>query len=196
MSPLSTVFTRPAPDDLQALRGSWGWFLALGIALAALGTFAIGWACVVEITIAATWLFGFLMLAGGIAEVVGSFTAARWSGTLVHLLIGVLYAVVGIMIIDRPAESALQLTLLISIFLMIGGIYRTVSALSHRFAGWEWVLLNGAVTFLLGLLVYKQLPASGLWFIGLYIGIDMILNGWAWIALALALRSLPAADRS
>ena len=67
-----------------------------------LGTIAISWACLATITVAATWLFGVLLLAGGIAEIIGAFSAGRWSGTLVHLLIGVLYAVVGFMILDQP----------------------------------------------------------------------------------------------
>jgi uncharacterized membrane protein HdeD (DUF308 family) len=42
----------------------------------------------------------------------------------------------------------------------------------------------------LGLLVLAQWPASGLWVIGLFIGIDLIFYGAAWIALALGLRGM------
>ena len=77
--------------------------------------------------------------------------------------------------------------------MIVGGIFRVIAALSHRFPGWEWVLLNGGISLMLGLLIYKQWPQSGLWFIGLYIGIEMIFNGWAWIALAIGIRKLPAA---
>lgn len=179
-------------EELQNLRSAWGWFLALGIAMVVMGTIALGYACTVTLTLAATWLFGVVTMAAGIAQIVSAFSVGRWGGTLVHLLMGILYAVVGFMIFDQPAESALQLTLIIALFLMIGGIFRAVSALTHRFPGWGWVLLNGVVTALLGLLIYKQWPGSGLWFIGLYIGIDLLLNGWMWVALAFALRKLPA----
>jgi uncharacterized membrane protein HdeD (DUF308 family) len=179
------------PEELQALRASWGWLLALGVAMVVLGTIAIGYACTVSITLAATWLFGLLTMAAGIAQIVGAFSVGRWSGMMLHLLLGILYAVVGYMIFEQPLQSALELTLIIALFLMIGGIFRAVSALTHRFPGWGWVLLNGVVTALLGLLIYKQWPGSGLWFIGLYIGIDLLLNGWMWVALALALRKLP-----
>jgi uncharacterized membrane protein HdeD (DUF308 family) len=191
----SILPTRNLPttaEELQTLQKHWRWFLALGIGMAALGVFAIGWACTVTLTVTATWLFGFLMLAGGIAEIASSFSAGRWSGTLIHLLIGVLYVVVGLMIIEQPENSAIQLTLIIAIFLMISGVFRVVSALSERFTGWGWVLLNGSITLLLGLLIYKQWPFSGLWVIGMFIGIDLILNGWAWIMLSLGIRKLPA----
>jgi uncharacterized membrane protein HdeD (DUF308 family) len=180
--------------ELQSLRSNWLWFFALGVAMVVLGLIAISWACLATITVAATWLFGFLLLAGGITEVINSFWAGRWSGTLVHLMVGVLYVIVGLMIIEQPEEAALQLTLIIAIFLMFGGVFRIVFALSERFAGWPWVLLNGGVTLMLGLLIYKQWPASGLWVIGLFVGIELIFNGGAWLGLAFALRNLPAKD--
>jgi uncharacterized membrane protein HdeD (DUF308 family) len=178
--------------EVQALRIQWRWFLALGIALVVLGTIAIGSACIA--TEAAVVLFGFLLLAGGITEIVSAFWAGRWSGTLVHLLIGILYTFVGLIVIDNPVNAAIQLTLIIAIFLMISGIFRIVFALSERFTGWGWVLLNGGVTLLLGMLVYKQWPTSGLWIIGLFIGIEMIFNGWAWIMLSFGLKNAPAAE--
>jgi uncharacterized membrane protein HdeD (DUF308 family) len=192
MSPLSPsrAYLSNA-DELQSLRDHWKWFLALGIAMAVLGTIAIGSACIMTVTVTVVWLFGFLMLASGIATIVSSFSAGRWSGMLIHLLMGVLYTLVGFMIIDTPLESAIQLTLIIAIFLMVAGVFRIVFALGERFAGWGWVLLNGAVTLLAGLMIYKGWPSTGLWVIGLFVGIDLIFNGWAWIALALALRKTP-----
>ncbi len=180
-------------EELRGLRNSWLWFLILGIAMVVVGMFAISYACIVEVTVGVTWLFGFILLACGIAEVINSFYAGRWSGTLVHLLIGILYAIVGLMVVDQPETAAIQLTLIIAIFLVLSGIFRIVFSISERFTGWGWVLLNGAVTLFLGILIYKQWPDSGLWVIGLFVGIDLIFNGWAWIMLALGLRQLPRA---
>lgn len=175
---------------LEVLSKSWLWLFAMGVAMVVLGTVSISWACLATITVAATWLFGFLLLAGGITEIVHSFWAGRWGGMLLHLLVGILYTVVGFMIIDQPEQSAIDLTLVIALFLIVGGIFRIVFALSERFAGWGWVMLNGAVSLLLGMMIYKQWPGSGLWVIGLFIGIELIFNGWAWIMLALGLRGL------
>jgi|SRR3972149_5219864 len=182
-------------QELESLRDQWCWFLALGIAMVVFGTIAIG--SVVVATVAATWLIGFLLLASGISVIVSSFWAGRWSGTLIHLLIGILYTAVGFMIVDHPANSAVQITLIIAIFLIISGIFRVVFALSERFTGWGWVLLNGGVSLLLGMLVYKQWPASGLWVIGLFVGIELIFNGWAWIMLSFGLKqSLTNANKT
>lgn len=195
MSPLSPAPIYPTKlQELQALRNHWAWFLALGIAMVVLGTFAIGSSCIATVTVAFTWMFGFLMLASGIATVVSSFTAGRWSGMLLHLLLGILYTIVGFTVIDQPLEAAVQLTLIIAIFLMVAGVIRIVFALSERFTGWGWVLLNGAVTLMTGLFIYKQWPLSGLWVIGIFVGIDLILNGWGWVMLAIAVRKAPPAE--
>jgi uncharacterized membrane protein HdeD (DUF308 family) len=61
-----------------------------------------------------------------------------------------------------------------------------------RFLSWGWVLFNGIVTFLLGILILNGFPGTALWVIGLYIGIDMILAGWSRVMLALSVRSLPS----
>lgn len=186
ITPVPTPFRTVIAAEIGTLRHHWKWFLALGIGMVVLGTIALG--CSVLTTEVAVVLFGFLMLAGGIAEIISAFWAGKWSGTLIHLLIGILYTVVGIMIIDSPEQSAIQLTLLLAFFLIFSGVLRIVFALSEQFTGWGWVLLNGAVTLLLGMLIYKQWPYSGVWVIGLFIGIEMIFNGWAWVMLALAIR--------
>lgn len=188
-SPIPSVprpFRTVIAAEVETLRNHWKWFLALGIGMVVLGTISLG--CSVLTTVVAVVAFGFLMLVGGIAEIISAFWAGKWSGTLIHLLIGILYAVVGVMLIDAPMQGAEQLTLLLAFFLVFSGILRIVFALSEQFTGWGWVLLNGAVTLLLGMLIYKQWPASGLWVIGLFIGIEMIFNGWAWVMLSLTLR--------
>lgn len=184
---LSTPPAAPA-DESTRLRPYWPMFLALGVGMIALGTFAIGWACTATITVAATWLFGILLLASGIGEIINSFWAGRWRGMLLHLLVGALYTVAGIIIIDQPVEAAISLTLIIAIILIVGGVFRMVFAINERFEGWGWVLLNGAVSLLLGMLIYRQWPLSGLWVIGLFVGIDLIFNGWGWVMLAAGLK--------
>lgn len=192
---MSSLLPRPqypsAVEELQALKKHWYWFLALGIAMLAIGTFAVSTACIVSVTVAVTWFFGFLILGAGIAQIASAFTVGRWSGTLVHLLIGLLYVVVGLMIIDEPADSAVRLTLMLALFMIISGIFRIASSLIERYPGWGWVLFNGTITLLLGLLIKKQWPLSGLWVIGLFAGIDLILNGWAWIMLAITAHRAP-----
>jgi len=175
--------------ELSALRHDWWWFMVLGLGLVLLGSLAIGSAYLVSIVTVV--FFGLLMLIGGIALLVSSFWAGHWSGFLVHLLIGLLYVVTGLFVIDVPKESAEFLTLLLAMMFFIGGLFRIVASLRLRFPMWGWSLLNGVISLLLGVLIYKQWPASGDWVIGLFVGIELIFNGWVWVMMSLALRALP-----
>ncbi|MFO0947500.1 MAG: HdeD family acid-resistance protein [Planctomycetota bacterium] len=188
MSMLRTAPGLPStPEELDVLRKSRGWFFLMGFVMLLSGSLAISWSCMTTLTIAVTWMLGWILLVSGAAEIVSSFRAGKGSGRLVHLFLGILYALVGLMVIDQPVDSAIIFTRFIAIFLIIGGIFRIVISLLDRFPGWGAVLLNGIVTFALGLMIYRQWPASGLWVIGMFFGVDLILNGWAWIMLAVAL---------
>jgi uncharacterized membrane protein HdeD (DUF308 family) len=177
--------------ELQHVRNQWWCFLLLGIALVVVGAFCIAEPLVPSL--ASVVALGFLLMAAGIIQVVSSFWAGKWSGMLLHMLIGVLYGVVGYMIIDAPGLSMLLLTKFIAIFLVVTGVFRIVAALFVRFQDWGWVLVNGCVTLLLGIIINRQLPEAALWVIGLFIGIEMLFNGWAWIMLAIGLRSVATA---
>jgi uncharacterized membrane protein HdeD (DUF308 family) len=172
------------------LRRNWGWFLALGIVLVILGTIAIGSAFLM--TIASVFFFGWLLIIGGVMEAIHAFwREKRWGGFFLDLLTGILYVVAGWMMVTNPQESALLLTLIIAMFLVFEGVFRIVAALAARYPHWGWVLFNGVISLLLGILIWRQWPYSGLWVIGLFVGIEMLLNGWSLVMLSLTARKLP-----
>ena len=74
---------------------------------------------------------------------------------------------------------------------MAVGAFRTLSAMVVRYPYWGWSLLNGVVTFLLGLIIFRQWPFGSLWVIGLLVGIEMLFFGWTWFMMSLAIRDLP-----
>jgi uncharacterized membrane protein HdeD (DUF308 family) len=171
------------------LKRSWGWYLALGIALILLGTIALGSALVM--TIASVFFFGWLLIVAGVLEAVHAFWHKRWAGFFLDLLTGILYVVVGWMMVTNPKETALLLTLTVAMFLVFEGVFRIVTALTARYPHWGWVLFNGVISLVLGLMIWRQWPYSGLWVIGLFVGIEMLLNGWSLVMLSLASRKLP-----
>ena len=172
----------------EEIRRGWGWLLALGIALVILGIAALSWS--VFTTLVSVVFFGWLLLIGGVLSVVHAFIRRRWGGFFIELFAGLLYFVVGLMIVGHPAASAIALTLLISVFLLVGGVFRILTALTVRFHHWTWMLLNGVISLLLGSMIWADWPVSGLWVIGLFIGIDMIFYGWSLIMLGIAVRNL------
>jgi uncharacterized membrane protein HdeD (DUF308 family) len=188
MATASDLPNSAGTHELHSLRKQWWCFLLLGIALVVLGTF-----CIIDPlvpTLASVVFLGFALMAAGITQVVGAFWAGKWSGMLIHILIGVLYAVVGYMVVDAPVINMLVITKFIAIFLIVSGVFRIVSTLVVRYQDWGWGLLNGGVTLLLGIIINRQLPEAALWVIGLFVGIEMLFNGWAWVMLALGLRAV------
>jgi uncharacterized membrane protein HdeD (DUF308 family) len=173
---------------LDQLKKRWGWFLAMGIVLVLLGSVAIGSAFVM--TLISMIFLGWLMIIGGILQATHAFGSKRWGGFFIDLLAGILYMVVGFLMVANPGASAVALTLLIAMFLIFGGIFRIVLALSVRFHNQLWLVLHGIINLVLGILIWRQWPLSGLWVIGLFVGIDMIFNGWSLIMLGLAAKNL------
>lgn len=151
-----------------------------------LGAAAIATSTVV--TVASMVFLGALLLIGGALQIGYTFSVRNWSGFFLSLLAGILYAVVGFLLIAHPTAGALSLTLLLAAFYIVGGIFRIVGALATRFEHWGWALFSGIVTLILGLLIWTGWPATGLWVFGLFIGIDLLVYGWFWVMLALAAR--------
>jgi uncharacterized membrane protein HdeD (DUF308 family) len=176
---------------IDVVQRNWGWFLALGIGQIILGTIAVGESRLM--TVFSVKILGWLLIIGGVMSVIHSFMERGWGGFIVDLLTGLLYAIVGFMLVSNPVESAVSLTLVIAMFLFIGGIFRIVEGLVGNFPHRMWVLLNGVVTLALGIMIWRQWPLSGLWVIGLFVGIEMIFYGWSLVMLALAGRSMPRA---
>lgn len=178
---LSTYFR-----ETENVRKNWGWFFVLGLLLIALGGLVINQA--VAATLFSMFFFGFLVIGAGLVQIVQAFLARQWSGLFLSLLLGILYCVTGALCILRPAEAAINITLLIAGFCFVSGLFKIIASLMMRFEHWGWVLFNGLITFVLGLMIYQQWPLAGLWIIGLFVGIDMILSGWSWLLLSLTAR--------
>lgn len=175
---------------IEEVRKHSTWFLAVGIALVILGMVAIGYT--VEMTIVSVMFLGWLLLVAGLFEVVHGFTRWPWRGFFVNLLGGALYAIAGVVMVANPARAAVILTLLIAMILIVAGLFRLFIALSTSLHHRGWLILNGAISIVLGIMIWEAWPVSGLWVIGLFIGIDMIFDGWTEIMLALSARRLPA----
>lgn len=174
--------------SLPSLRDHWGWFLALGVLFVLLGFLAIGSATLVTVT--SMIFLGSLLLVGGVVQIGYTFSIRQWSGFFLSLLSGILYAVVGFFMIIHPAATALSLTLLLAAFYTVGGIFRLVTAASIRFEHWGWAVLSGVIKLALGILIWMGWPDTGLWVIGLFIGIDLVFYGWFWILMSLTARSM------
>ncbi len=165
----------------------WGWFLAFGIGLVVLGAVAVARA--ITATVVSMLFFGWLLLIASGIEVAQAVMVGHWAGFFHHLLAAILFGVTGLLLVTRPLLSAEGLTFVMAIFFLVGGLFELSGSLLVALPGWGWQAVDGIITIVLGALVLAQWPASGLWVIGLFIGIDLIFYGLTWISLALGLRT-------
>ncbi len=170
------------------LAQNWGWFLAFGIGVLVLGLAAV--ARSFAATIASMLFFGWLLVLAAGIEIAQAVMVGHWAGFIQHLLAAILFGVAGLMMVARPLRSAEVMTVFMALFFLVGGLFRVIVALTLTLPGWGWQVADGAITFALGALLIAEWPISGLWAIGLFLGIDLIFDGCAWIAIALSLRSM------
>src|SRR5512144_1455960 len=137
-----------------------------------------------------TIVFGALMIVAGFV-VLGHVLIA----TLVSVVflgwfavIGGLALAVGIAFLRRPGVGVAALTLLLGAALLVGGIARIVGGFGEGGESRAWVIANGVITLLLGLLILFAWPGSSLWVLGTFLGVELIVEGVTYIVMASSLR--------
>lgn len=177
-------------NGLEEVREHWMWFFFAGSLLIVLGCIAIGSS--VAVTMASMMLIGWVLIFGGLFQIIHGIARRRWNGFFLNLLAGALYVAVGFLILANPAAAAATLTLTIALFLIVSGGFRLLVAFSTALHHRGWLILSGVIAILLGLSIWDQWPLSGMWVIGLFIGIDLIFEGWSEVMLAMTARNLGA----
>lgn len=172
------------PLGIEEVRAHRTWFLILGVVLIVIGTIAIGSAELM--TMVSVLLFGWLLIFAGLFEIIHGFARRAWGGFFINLMGGLLYGVTGLLMISHPGIAAITLTLLIALLFIVAGTFRIFVAFATPIHHRGWLILNGAISLILGFCIMDSWPVSGLWVIGLFLGIDMIFDGWTEVMLALS----------
>jgi uncharacterized membrane protein HdeD (DUF308 family) len=174
-----------------ALRRHSTYFLIEGIVLILLGAAAI--AVPLIATLAFTIFFGWLLLISGFVGLVSTFSLRPAAGFWWSLLSAILALAVGFLLVAKPGNGAVSLTLLLIVFFIIEGFSSIVFASEYRrnLSGrWGWMVASGVVDIILAALIFLQLPSSAFWAIGLLLGINMVFGGASLIVLALDAKKL------
>lgn len=176
----------------EAIGTSWWSALLLGAVLVLSGLFVL--ANLTLATAISAFLFGIVLLVAGASEILQAFSAQHWHGFFLRLLIGALYGVGGVMLVMDPLGASVFMTLVFAVALIASGVVRLFQAYQY----WEWygwlLVLSGIVGIVAGLVILSQWPISGIWVLGMLIGVDLLLHGIWWITLGLHLRQEPGAS--
>ena len=178
----SIIGTLPAE-----FKRSWGWLLGLGVLFVILG--CIGMGMVVSLTLVSVLFFGAILVVAAVSQIIDVFKCTQWRGALWHALVGILYMIAGGIIIYDPVLASEAITAVIAWVLIFIGIARLMMAIELRNAvGWGWLCFAGLTAIILGILILLQWPYSGLWVLGMFIAIELLVNGWTYIFIAFAMR--------
>jgi uncharacterized membrane protein HdeD (DUF308 family) len=172
----------------EAFGNKWGWFIVIGVILLCLGFFALIYQFFA--TVFSVYYIAFLLIFAGITQVVHSFQIKGLDQTALWAIMGILYIVTGVVAIYNPILASSALTLMMAILLLVGGTVQIMGALHNRhIPQWGWLLCSGIITFILGLLVVVEWPSNSVWVLGLFLGLDLIFQGWAYISIGIAFKS-------
>ncbi len=180
----------------EAVRQHWKAFLFEGILLVIFGLAAmiVPPAASLAVTIVLGWLF----LISGIAGLALTFWAREMPGFWWSLISAALAVLAGLILLARPAQGTLTLTIVVGAYFLAEGVATIMYALEHRreLSGrWSWMLVAGLMDILIAAIIIAGLPGSALWALGLLVGVNLLFGGATLIGVALAARNAGSGSR-
>ncbi|MBR1149085.1 HdeD family acid-resistance protein [Bradyrhizobium sp. JYMT SZCCT0428] len=176
-------------DMAAAVKVHWKAFLFEGILLAVLGLAAMIVPPLASLAVAI--FLGWMFLISGIAGLVVTYWARQMPGFWWSLFSAALAVLAGLVLLARPMQGVLTLTIIVGAYFLIEGVTTIMYALEHRreLSGrWSWLLVSGLMDILISFLIISGLPGSAEWAIGLLVGINLVLGGASLVGMALAAR--------
>jgi uncharacterized membrane protein HdeD (DUF308 family) len=165
----------------------WWVYALLGVVFLAMGIFVLGH--LVAASLVSAIFFGAALAVSGAFQTVHAFWEREWTGFGLSLLIGLFYLAGGIFLLADPVAASVALTLVIAAMLTVSGVFRLILAYRLRPTGHWTLVLSGGCAILAGVFILAGWPASGLFVLGLFLGIDLLLFGIWWLVISAALKS-------
>ena len=161
------------------------WSIALSVLLILAGLFALLIPFISGIAI--TLFFGWAMIVSGIIHFIFAFKTHTTGGVIWELLVGAVYVFTGVYLILHPLDALLALTLILALYLFFEAIVEFIQFFQLRPRhGAGWLIVDGLVTLVLAILIWRSWPASSVWVIGTLVGISMVFSGFSRLMLSLA----------
>jgi uncharacterized membrane protein HdeD (DUF308 family) len=175
----------------ETLRAHWRLFLFQGVIMIGLGVLAI--AAPVWATLAVDVYVGWLFLISGVIGLVAMFSTRSVPGFLWTFVTALLSVAVGALLLWRPVEGVVSLTIVLTAFFITEGIFQAVAALIYRDGmpgSWGWLLVSGLADLALAAIIIMGWPGTVVWILGLLVGINLLTSGWAVVMVALGAREI------
>lgn len=172
-------------------RKSIGWSITLSVLLILAGIAAILLPPIMGLGV--TLYIGWLLILSGITHFIFAWKSHSSGAVLWEVLVGLVYIFAGGYLILHPLAGLLSLTLFLAIYLLIEGIFEIALSFQITRHGRAWLALEGIITILVAVMIWRTWPFSTIWAIGTLVGISMLFSGFSRLMFSLACRRAFAA---
>lgn len=175
----------------DTLRAHWRLYVFQGVLMIVLGVLAVAAPAFATLTV--DIYVGWLFLISGVLGLIAMFSARNVPGFLWTLITALLSIVVGGVLLWKPVEGAVSLTIVLTAFFIVEGIFQAVAAFTYRDAmprSWGWLLASGLADLALAAIIIAGWPGTAAWTLGLLVGVNLLTTGWAVVMVALGARDI------
>jgi uncharacterized membrane protein HdeD (DUF308 family) len=168
----------------ENIQQSSGLIIIAGILLLLLGMLSIGSPLVAGLS--SIMIIGLVLTCGGLSQLFFAFKSGKG---IFAIILGVLTVSIGGYLVSHPLAALGSLTLYLAVYMIISGAFEVLMSLQLRaINGWVWAAFSGIVSVLCGIMIWMQFPLSGVWAVGILIGVRLFSNGLTLLILGLASR--------
>lgn len=171
------------------VKKSVGWSIGLSVLMIVAGFLAIAspMAAGIAINVLVAWL---LLFSAGVHLVFAWYRRSA-GGFLWELLVGIVYMSIGVYLLTHPVAGLESLTIALAIYLFVEAILEFVLGFTLRpLPGSSWLIIDGIITLILAIMIWRTWPSSTGWVIGTLVGISMLFSGISRLGISMAARSL------
>lgn len=180
---------RPGGMTRARLKDKWGWIVALGAVFLIAG-FAALYDVVTATIVTVIWI-GAALLVSGAMQLIAAFQIRDWERAVFVGLLGAVTVIAGFFTLRHPVIAAVSLTSLIAVALIVTGVLKLIIAWHIRDLGpWAVVAISGVLNILLGVFLLADWPMSGMYALGLFLALSLIMEGVAWLATGFAVKAV------
>jgi uncharacterized membrane protein HdeD (DUF308 family) len=167
------------------VKKSLGWSIAISVVMIAAGILAM--IIPPAAGLAVTVFVGWVLVFSGLLHFVYAWQSREARASLWEVLVGILYVFIGGYLLWNPIIGLASLTFALAVYLFFEAVLEFVLAYRLRPApGSGWLAVDGVITLILAILIWRTWPSNTPWVLGLLVGISMLFSGVARLMLSLA----------
>ncbi|MCK5698168.1 MAG: DUF308 domain-containing protein [Gammaproteobacteria bacterium] len=175
---IETVFVQEIKKNSKVV-------IITGAVLVFLGLLAMGAPLIAGLSLA--MIIGIMLILAGLGQLIFAIKTDRG---FLSLTIAALTFFIGLYMLANLKAALGSLTIFLAIYLIVSGLFEIMMAIQIRpHKGWGWALFSGIISALLGIMIWSQYPLSGVWAIGILIGLRLFFSGWMLLMLGLTAKN-------